>query len=1514
MSKIAQNEDVTVCNPNFHCASTFVAFTLPTGRSGQLNTAFCLRCWRWAWVCTALLMFSGLAQAQLFLNVNKSFNPISVGVGRTSSLVITFANTNPTTSATALSGTDTLPTGAAYVSAGSATCGIVPVVGSLFTGGGTLTWSGGTVPPNSVCTITAIVTPLVVGASVNTIPINNVSAMIGTNTVAAFTATQATLSGTGTFAPLTGSKTVSNAVIHGGGTRSYTVNLTNPNAIPLTGLAFTDVLDTDLQVAVPGGVSSNSCGGAVTDSGGGALGDGDLGIRLTGGTLAASGSCSVTFVIRTANTTTPQTQNGQNNTIAIGSVTTAQGISNAAELTVGIRIERGVAVAKAFAPATIITGGTSLLTISISNFNLASIANAGLTDTFPVNVTGVTLGSVTAATCGAPTVSVTGPRVVVSNATLAGAPNPDANGASVCNISAVVTSAVAGVYPNTIPAGSFTGGFTYGAANQNLTVNNPPASIGGAKNFVPGNIPQDGTSLLTLTLTNSGATAASNTAFTDNLLTMGGSITVALTPLPTNSCGGTLTATPGGTSFSLVGGTIPAASNCVITVPVVAASNAATGGRTNSIPAGSVSTSLGTNSAVINGVLTINADINAAKVFAPNSVPQTGSSVLTITLSNAAGGPNAAITSFTDSLATAGAGITIRAAPAPTNTCGGTLSAVAGSTTISLTGGVITAGGNCQLTIPVDIAANAVAGARTNTINAGALVTDQGNNPNNATANITIVNALTISKAYNPATVGPSQVSRLTVTIAHAAGAVAFSGMAVTDTLPAGHTVANPANVFNICGGTVTANPGSATFALAGGGLPEGASTCTFAVNIQSPAGTGTVANTIPIGSVTTTQGVTNAAAATANLTRSAGLPVTLNKNFTPPNITGGASSVLLVSISNPNAFPLTNVALSDRMPAGMTVFGIPNASTTCAGGAVVAVAGSNTFSLNSATVPASGACTFQANVTSVVGGNSINTIPVGTLTSAQSVTNDNSPSATLQVLFNLNVGKAFLPVVTQAGLTSTLIVTVYNSNTATIAGFVTASVVDILPAGPPGLEIANATSSTTCGGTVVDSNGGALGAGDLGFRLNGGSFGASSQCDITVQVRTVPAGSTGSFVNTIPASTVRTNVGATNPTPAVATVTFVANPTLLKAFNPVSVIPGALSTLTFTLGNPNAAALFPGGLSNASYTDTLPAGLSIFAPGPATGTCAGAGSNNFSAGQTTLAFSGLTIAPASNCTVAVVVTAATTGVRVNTVTGLVSTQTPSPSTPVSTATLTALTAPSISKFFSPSSIQSSGTGTAVLTIVVTNPNATPVLLATPGLQDVFPTSPGAMVVGAVPAATSCAGAAIVDSGGGGLAVNDVGIRLNGGTVPANGSCTLTVTVLVPLPGTYFNSSNVVTSTNAGISALGATANFTVTPVANLTVTKTNGLTTLAAGSTVGYTLTFTNNGPADATGANVRDIPPPAGLDCTLGLTCNATGGASCPSLNIPIFITTGLNLPTFPSGGQVTFNLVCLVTATGF
>ena len=124
-----------------------------------------------------------------------------------------------------------------------------------------------------------------------------------------------------------------------------------------------------------------------------------------------------------------------------------------------------------------------------------------------------------------------------------------------------------------------------------------------------------------------------------------------------------------------------------------------------------------------------------SKSFAPTQVLANASSTLTITLNNASQ-PAAAVLSaaLTDTLP---AGLVIAPTPNAATTCtGGSVTAVAGSGSVTLASGAsIPANGNCAITVDVTSASD---GSYVNTIAAGALQTQHGNNANPATATLTV--------------------------------------------------------------------------------------------------------------------------------------------------------------------------------------------------------------------------------------------------------------------------------------------------------------------------------------------------------------------------------------------------------------------------------------------------------------------------------------------------------------------------------------------------------------------------------------------------------------------------------------------------------------------------------------------------------------------------------------------------------------------------------------------------------
>ena len=72
-----------------------------------------------------------------------------------------------------------------------------------------------------------------------------------------------------------------------------------------------------------------------------------------------------------------------------------------------------------------------------------------------------------------------------------------------------------------------------------------------------------------------------------------------------------------------------------------------------------------------------------------------------------------------------------------------------------------------------------------------------------------------------------------------------------------------------------------------------------------------------------------------------------------------------------------------------------------------------------------------------------------------------------------------------------------------------------------------------------------------------------------------------------------------------------------------------------------------------------------------------------------------------------------------------------------------------------------------------------------------------------------------------------------------------------------------------------ATDNDSLDPVADVSVTKTNGITSQSPGALSTYTITVSNAGPSDAAGVAIDD-PLPAGATAA-SWTCAAAPGSAC-------------------------------------
>ncbi len=634
------------------------------------------------------------------------------------------------------------------------------------------------------------------------------------------------------------------------------------------------------------------------------------------------------------------------------------------------------------------------------------------------------------------------------------------------------------------------------------------------------------------------------------------------------------------------------------------------------------------------------------KEFNPSTINAGGVSTLTITLSN----PNPTVATLNSPLVdTLPLGVVVAALPNVNTTCGGAGAPVAsaGGSTVTLPAGrSIPADGFCTLSVDVTAAAN---GVYINTLDAGALVTSNGNNPAPAVATLTVLALVpppTLGKAFNPSTINADGVSTLTITLSNPNPAIATLTAPLIDTLPNGVVVAPIANVATTCGGV------GAAVALAGGSsvtLPAGRTipangSCTLSVDVTA-AQPGTYVNTLVAGALVTSNG-NNPSPAVATLTV---IPIgptapAISKSFNPSTIDAAGISTLTITLSNPNPSVATLTApLVDTLPNGVVIAPNPNVATTCGGtGAPLALAGGSTVTLPSGrTIPANGSCTLTVDVTAALGGTYINTILAGALVTS----NGNNPApaiATLTVVSAIpppSLSKSFSPSTINSGGVSRLTITL--SNPSAQVATLTAPLVDTLPAS---VFIASVPDvATTCGGIGAPI----AVAGSSTVTLPAGrSIPANGNCTVAVNVTAVPP---GVYVNTLLAGALVTSNGV-NPAPAIATLTVLAiiqpPPTLAKAFNPTTIDAGGVSTLTITLSNPSPQVA----TLTAPLVDTLPNGVVIAAVPNVATTCGGIGAPIAVAGASTVTLpAGRTIPANGSCTLTVSVTAAAAGVYVNT-------------------------------------------------------------------------------------------------------------------------------------------------------------------------------------------------------------------------------------------------------------------------
>jgi len=605
----------------------------------------------------------------------------------------------------------------------------------------------------------------------------------------------------------------------------------------------------------------------------------------------------------------------------------------------------------------------------------------------------------------------------------------------------------------------------------------------------------------------------------------------------------------------------------------------------------------------------------ATKGFAPAVIAPNGVSAMSITITNPAGNP-VVLTglAITDNFPS---NLFVATPSGLTNTCGGTATAVAGSGSVTLTGGSVAVNTSCTVRVNVT---GTVSGTYTNTT--GAVSSTNGGTGNMATANVTVASPPVITKTFGATTLPLTGSTSLSFTISNpVANAIALTGVAFTDNLPAGLVVSTPNALTGTCGaGTITALAGSTSISLAGATLAT-SSSCTFSVNVTAVTG-GVKNNSVQVTSVNGGTGNTSSATVTATTA-----PV-ITKTFGAASIPLNGSTSLSFTIQNNNATQsLSGVGFTDALPPGLTVSTPNGLAGTCGAGTITATPGTGAIGLTGATLAASGSCTFAVNVTGITAGTQNNT--TGNVTSTEGGAGGTA-SASIFVLAPPSIVKTFNPTAISPNGNSMLSFTITNptANTVALAGV---TFTDTLPAGitvatPNGL-------SGSCGGGTITAT-----AGSGAVSLTGATIAAGTSCTFSVSVT---GANPGVFTNTTGAVT-STNGGAGNT--ATANLTVATPPSITKTFGAASIGLAGSTSLTFTISNPNASIA----LAGVAFTDALPAGLVVSTPNGLAGTC-GTGTITAAAGSTNITLAGGTIATSGTCSFAVNVTAVAAGNQVNT-------------------------------------------------------------------------------------------------------------------------------------------------------------------------------------------------------------------------------------------------------------------------
>jgi len=655
-------------------------------------------------------------------------------------------------------------------------------------------------------------------------------------------------------------------------------------------------------------------------------------------------------------------------------------------------------------------------------------------------------------------------------------------------------------------------------------------------------------------------------------------------------------------------------------------------------------------------------NVSISKSFSPNPTNVNGVSTLTITLTNPNSGAISGL-NLVDIFPTTPGSMTVASPLTRSNTCGGTLqdsgggTLTAGAVGIKLIDGVVAANSSCIINVNVTTSATGTYTNTTNNLFVGTVDTGE-----TATADLTVNNSpappactpgLELARwtmETSQGTTAPPTYSFISSRVSSATASYTGTGTSAIDTAtgnpvnswsgtgwapnnigppafpsettaPYFEFVLNTSNFTNVAissnyyiGGGDWAAPTNNylyNYSSANGGA------FSTIYNAQLPKGSWqTVAATASTTGSSTTAFRINAVGA-KDTTRAMFIdniiftgcgvpqPPSLTKAFSPNPIAVNAASTLTFTLTNENNVALTGAAFTDALPSGLQVANPTGASNTC-GATFAPAVGATTLTVTGGTIPArvgttNGSCTVTVSIKATTAGPHNNV--TGYISSIETGTNTGSTgsaSATLTAVLPPVIAKQFNPASIPASGTSTLTFYITNPNQNDALSGV--AFTDVFPVSPGAMTVASPlTTTNTCGGALQDSGGGALGAGDVGIRLTGGTIAGGGSCTVSVNVTaaTVSVSTynniSGSVSHIINAATDNGNTASASLTvtvahPSIAILKQISSTGLSGPWSTfLSVSVGANVWYKFTIENTGDVALNP-----VSVTDPTLAGTGV--------------------------------------------------------------------------------------------------------------------------------------------------------------------------------------------------------------------------------------------------------------------------------------------------------------------------------